>query len=294
MLPSTIVNPAQLLSLYGLKWNPFASGVPVDGLYCSPRIDALGRRSELYLREGGFALLTGAPGQGKSAALRIIDDRLSRMRDVVVRSVEHPQSAVSDFYRELGDLFGVALTPRNRWGGFKAIREKWQAHVEATLIRPVLVIDEGQEMPVHVLNELRLLSSRDYDSRTLLFVILAGDARLRDKLKTEDLLPLKSRVRTHVELEAATPSELSDCLQHMIAAAGNAQLMTAAVITALTEHAAGNYRTLTTMAHELLLAAAERDARQIDDKLFFEIFALPDPQPRTTHHAPVHNRAKRR
>ena len=75
-------------------------------------------------------MITGAPGQGKSWALRILDARLSRMRDVVVRSIEHPQSGVSDFYRELGDLFGVALTPRNRWGGFKAIREKWQAHVD--------------------------------------------------------------------------------------------------------------------------------------------------------------------
>lgn len=285
MKPSTTHSTtiqAQLLSLYGLKWNPFASGVPVEGLYCSPRIDAFGRRSEMYLREGGFAMLTGAPGLGKSWALRIIDDRLSRMRDVVVRSIEHPQSGVSDFYRELGDLFGVSLTPRNRWGGFKAIREKWQAHVDATLIRPVVIIDEAQEMPAPVLNEMRLLSSRDYDSRTLLFVILAGDARLREMLKTDDLLPLKRRIRTHVELDAATPTELSDLLRHVIASAGNAQLMTPAVITALSEHAAGNCGTLTSMAHELLLAAAERDARQIDEKLFFEIFALPEQQ--TTSH----------
>jgi general secretion pathway protein A len=278
MKAPTVTTSAQLLSLYGLKWNPFASGVPVDGLYASPRIDAFARRAEMYLRDGGFAMLTGVPGHGKSSALRILDDRLSRLRDVVVRSIEHPQSGVSDFYRELGDLFGVSLTPRNRWGAFKTIREKWQAHVEATLIRPVLVIDEAQEMTPAVLNEIRLLSSRDYDSRTLLFVVLAGDARLCDKLKCEDLLPLKSRIRTHVQLEAATPSELSDLLRHVVAAAGNAQLMTPAVFTALAEHAAGNARTLTTMAHELLVAAAERDARQIDEKLFFEIFALPQDQ----------------
>ena len=275
---TTATTPAHLLSLYGLKWNPFAPGVPIEGLYCSPRIDAFGRRSEMYLRDGGFAMITGAPGQGKSWALRILDARLSRMRDVVVRSIEHPQSGVSDFYRELGDLFGVALTPRNRWGGFKAIREKWQAHVEATLIRPVLIIDEAQEMHEIVLNEMRLLSSRDYDSRTLLYVILAGDARLREKLKSESLLPLLSRIRTHVELEPASPTELTEVLRHLVAAAGNAQLMTPAVVTALAEHAAGNYRALTAMANELLVAAAERDARQIDEKLFFEIFALPQEQ----------------
>jgi general secretion pathway protein A len=276
--PSNTTTSAHLLSLYGLKWNPFGSGVPVEGLHCSPRIDAFARRSEMYLREGGFAMLTGAPGLGKSGALRIVDDRLSRLRDVVVRSIEHPQSRVSDFYRELGDLFGVPLTPHNRWAGFKAIREKWQAHVDTTLIRPVIIIDEAQEMLPTVLNELRTLSSRDYDSRTLLFVILAGDRRLLEKLKADDLLPLKSRIRTHVELDVATPSELSELLRHVIAAAGNAQLITLQVIKALSEHAAGNCRTLMAMANELLLAAAERDARQIDETLFFEIFALPQEQ----------------
>lgn len=272
-------NASTLLSLYGLKWNPFAPGVPVEGLYCSSVLEAFCRRTEAYLREGGFAMLTGAPGRGKSWALRIVDHRLSRMRDVVVRSIEHPQSGVSDFYRELGDLFGATLTPRNRWGGFKAIREKWQTHVDATLIRPVLIVDEAQEMPAVVLNEIRLLSSRNYDSSTLLFVILAGDRRLRDKLREDVLLPLDSRMRTVVELDAASPTELAEVLRHILSAAGNAQLMTPAVITALAEHAGGNYRTLTNMANELLHAAAERDERQIDEKLFFDVFSFPQESP---------------
>jgi general secretion pathway protein A len=272
-------HPSTLLSLYGLKWNPFLPGLPVEGLLVSPRIDALGRRAETYVREGGFALITGAPGVGKSAAMRVLDQRLSRMRDVLVRPIEHPQSGVSDFYRELGDLFGVSLTPRNRWGGFKAIREKWHAHAEATLVRPVLTIDEAQEVPTAVLSELRLLTSRDYDSRSLLFVILAGDSRLTERLKSEDLLPLKSRIRAHIEIEPVTPGELADCLRHVLATAGNAQLMTPEVITTLAEHAGGNHRTLAQMGAELLSAAAEREARQIDEKLFFEIFALPQQAP---------------
>jgi len=272
-------NSATLLSLYGLKWNPFLPGLPVEGVRVTGRIDAFGRRAETYVREGGFAMITGAPGVGKSTALRVLDHRLSRMRDVLVRPIEHPQSGVSDFYRELGDLFGVNLSAHNRWGGFKAIREKWQAHVDATLIRPVLTIDEAQEMPTGALCELRLLTSRDYDSRSLLFVILAGDARLKERLKAEDLLPLKSRIRAHVEIEPETPAELADCLRYVMATAGNAQLMTPAVVTTLAEHAGGNYRTLAQMAGELLSAAAQSDARQIDEKLFFEVFALPQESP---------------
>jgi type II secretory pathway predicted ATPase ExeA len=220
-------------------------------------------------------MLSGAPGTGKSIGLRVTDDRLSRMRDVLVRPIQHPSSGASDFYRELGDLFGINLSPRNRWSGFKAIREAWQAHIDATLIRPVLVVDEAQDMQTPVLSELRLLTSRDYDSKTLLFVILAGDARLKERLKTEELLPLKRRIRAQLELEPATPGELAECLRHITAQAGNAKLMTDGVITALAEHAAGNYGTLTQMAGELLVCAAERDMRQIDEKLFFEVFALP-------------------
>ena len=275
MKTAPVINSATLLSLYGLKWHPFAPGLPVEGLHCAPRIDSFVRRCEGYLREGGFSMITALPGAGKSSALRIIDERLSRMRDVVVRPMTHPQSGLADFYRELGDLFGVTLSAHNRWGGFKAIREKWRAHADTTLVRPVLVIDEAQEMQPVVLNELRLLTSRDYDSRTLLFVILVGDDRLVAKLQSEDMLPLKSRIRTHLRLELATPSELADCMRHVLDAAGNAQLLTPTLVTTLCEHAGGSFRTMMQMGYDLLALAAERDARQIDDKLFFELFALP-------------------
>jgi len=74
--------------------------------------------------------------------------------------LSRPQSHVADFYRELGDLFGVTLSPHNRWAGSKVLRERWRRHTESPLVRPVLVIDEAQEMYPATLNELRFLASR--------------------------------------------------------------------------------------------------------------------------------------
>jgi hypothetical protein len=91
------------------KWNPFSPEFPTEALVVSPRLDHFGWRLEHLVREGGFALVTGDPG--KSAALRLIAARLAALRDVVVGVIEHPQSGVSDFYRELGHLFGVSLAP---------------------------------------------------------------------------------------------------------------------------------------------------------------------------------------
>jgi type II secretory pathway predicted ATPase ExeA len=219
-------------------------------------------------------MVNGEPGTGKSAALRILTDRLGALRDVCVGVLTRPQASVADFYREMGHLFNVALSPHNRWNGAKALREKWQAHIEASLYRPVLIVDESQEMNTAVLCELRLLSSTDLDSRSILSVVLAGDSRLTDRLHHPDLLPLASRIRTRLRTESATPQQLHDCLTHLLEKAGNLRLMTPGVQTALCEHAAGNLRLLMNMANELLVEAVHREVDQIEEKLFFETFDM--------------------
>ena len=267
----------KLLALYGLKWNPFTPELPSEAIYAPPRIENFCWRIEhAQIREGGFAMIHGDPGTGKSVALRLLADRLARLPDVTVGAINHPQSSLVDFYRELGDIFAVPLKPHNRWGGFKSLRELWFAHLETTRRRPVLLVDEAQEMAPATLSELRLLSSARFDSQALLCVVLAGDARLIEKLRREELIPLGSRIRTRLATEQASRDELQACLAHLLAGAGNASLMTSALQQTLCDHAAGNYRILTTLAAELLAAAVQRNLPQLDEKLYLEVFAQPE------------------
>ena len=150
----------KLLSLYGLKYNPFAQDVPMETLLSTAKIDSfLWRLENAQVREGGFALVSGDPGTGKSTVMRLVADRLRRLGELTVGELEHPQSNVADFYRELGDMFDVQLRPHNRWAGFRTLRERWQTHIDATLLRPVLWVDEAQQMSAAVMTELRVLSS---------------------------------------------------------------------------------------------------------------------------------------
>ena len=151
----------KLLGLYGLKFNPFSPQVPASALLTLPKIESFCWRIEQQIGEGGFALAVGDPGVGKSAALRILCERLSSMRDLSVGLLTRPQAYLADFYRELGDLFAVPLSPHNRWNSSKVLREKWLAHIEASVDRPVLLIDEAQEVSSAVFSELRQLSSAD-------------------------------------------------------------------------------------------------------------------------------------
>jgi len=108
------MNVKKLLSLWGLKWNPFSPELPSDGLLVTAKIEHFAWRLEQLVQEGGFALISGESGTGKSVALRIVAERLAALRDVVVGVLERPQSKTADFYRELGEVFSVKLSSLNQ------------------------------------------------------------------------------------------------------------------------------------------------------------------------------------
>jgi hypothetical protein len=69
-----------------------------------------------------------------------------------------------------------------------------------------------------------------------------------------------------------------ECLAHLLKAAGNPKLMSPGLAQTLCEHAAGNLRLLMNMAGDLLAAACRQELDRLDEKLYFEVFAI-DPKP---------------
>jgi general secretion pathway protein A len=84
----------KLLALYGLKWSPFSPEVPAEALYVSRQIESFCWRVENLVSDGGFALVTGQPGLGKSVALRILAERLGAQQNVQVGILSRPQGRV--------------------------------------------------------------------------------------------------------------------------------------------------------------------------------------------------------
>ena len=267
------MNDKNLLALYGLKWNPFLPDIPAEALWHPPYVDDFVFRLENLVMDGGFALISGEPGLGKSKLLQLVSNRLNQIEDVTVGVMERPQSSLADFYRELGALFEVNLRPSNRYGGFKALRERWSEHIKRTLFRPVLLIDEAQEMASFCMNELRLLGSAHFDSRCLLTTIICGDTRLPDRFRQSDLVSLGSRIRVRNVIEPYHRQEMTDYLEHSLDQAGATDLMSASLKEALVEHSGGNLRLLSNMAAELLAKAAQEELPQMDEKLFLSTFA---------------------
>ncbi len=262
----------RLLAAYGLKYNPFLPAVPDDDIWAPPGFDPFFFRLENIVLDGGFAMITGEPGLGKSKVLQLLASKLRLVGDVVVGVMERPQSSLADFYRELGDLFGITLSVSNRYGGFKALRSKWKAHISSTLFRPVLLIDEAQEMPSVCLNEIRLLGSVHFDSDCLLTTVLCGDNRLTERLRDSSLLPLGTRIRSRLLMSPLSRDELLALLEHLLDAAGSPNLMTEELKQTIVEHCAANPRILMQQGAELLDHAMRKELSVLDEKLFIDTF----------------------
>lgn len=119
---------------------------------------------------------------------------------------------------------------------------------------------------------MKILSSKDFDSKQLLLLVLGGDGRLTERLAEPDLVPLGNRVRARLRLEPATGKELRDCLEHLLREAGGEALLTPELMTVVAEHSMGNDRVMMNTLGELLYAALQREAKGLDEKLFFELF----------------------
>ena len=263
----------KLLALYGLKWNPFLPDVPIEGMWSPAGLEDFLHRIENLVMDGGFAMICGEPGLGKSKNLQLAAHRLEHLEDVVVGVMERPPSSLGDFYREMGDLFGVNLSPANRYGGFKALRQRWREHIQTTLFRPVLLVDEAQEVSPVCLNEIRLLGSAHFDSQCLLTTVLCGDQRLPERFRADNLVALGSRIRYRLFMEPHPPDALHDYLDVVLEKAGHATLMTPGLKQVLVEHACGNLRVLNNMAYEVLTAGADKELSQLNEKLFLELFS---------------------
>ena len=268
-----MINRKQIHALYGLKWNPFLPEIPPEALIKDETTSRFCWRVEQVVMDGGFALVTGEPGTGKSVTMRQLQSHLRDIPELTVRIITRPQSHIRDFYRELAELFDVPIRHSNRYGSFASLRAQWTSHIRASMFRPVILIDEAQEAHEDVLNELRLLASVDLDAKNILAVVLAGDARLLEKLRQSTLLPLESRIRIRHHLDKRPQAELAGILTEAITQAGSPTLLTEPLIKSLAEHSMGNLRAMMLMCNEMLAAAAERDIRQLDEALFFDVFA---------------------
>jgi general secretion pathway protein A len=273
---------------FGLKHAPFSIAPDPRYLFMSERHrEALAHLLYGIDGGGGFVLLTGEIGAGKTTICRCFLEQIPPHCNVAY--IFNPKLTVGDLLKTICHEFHIEV--RHEGIGPATIKD-YLDPLNAYLLSShaagqhnILIIDEAQNLTSHVLEQLRLLTNLETSERKLLQIILIGQPELRQMLARPELEQLAQRVIARFHLGALTQPETRQYIQHRMAVAGlkgPPPFSDAAIkrIHALTQ---GVPRRINLLCDRALLGAYAGGQGQVEravvDKAAAEVFEAPGVRP---------------
>ncbi len=179
-------------------------------------------------RREGFIAMTGEIGTGKTMLCRALLEAIDR--NTFTALVLNPFLSAEDLLKLVLQDFGVVSREQVKQGRLNAVsRQELIDGLYDFLLsllplhgNAVLIIDEAQNLPRSVLEQLRILSNLETDKEKLLQILLVGQLELQTLLRTPELRQLDQRISIRHELEPLTRQETGDYISHRLAVAGGA------------------------------------------------------------------------
>ncbi len=256
----------KLRSTFGLKRIPFSKDLEPDELFPTEAFTQALDRLRYLVDRRGIGAVFGAPGTGKSTLLRAFLGGLGKAAYSVCY-VSHSSCAVLDLFREIAR--GFAIEPRYRKADvIREVKERILKLSRGQKVQPVLVVDDAHLLPTHVLDDLRLLTSFDADSRDDLTVVLCGHPQLEANLRLAINEALSQRIVQRVRLRSLHPEEVDAYLRFRLELAGrSAKLFLPEASEAIARAARGIPRLIDRLAEHALLLALRGKRTEIDTEL---------------------------
>jgi len=244
-------------SRFGFHAAPFSREFAINRRFELPFLQeaANGLHEAVLLRES--AALIAPAGSGKTVVLRALRAALPEAR-FRVRYVKVTNLSRRDMCREIAHAMEVR--PAGHLPALvRALQERMQA-VESDGLRPVLLLDEGQDMRPETLGLLKIITNFDMDSKLVASVILAGQPPLRRTLQHPELEDVARRMVHFATLRLLSREETSTYVEHRCAIAGNVTPpFDAQALDAIYEISRGNFRAIDRLARKSLEIAAAKD-----------------------------------
>ena len=224
--PADVTAPyplAMYADFFGLKHEPFSIAPDPRYLFLSERHrEALAHLLYGLKAGGGFVVLTGEIGTGKTTVCRCCLEQVPRRCNVAY--VFNPKLTVLELLGVITEEFGITVSHP---AGVSPSVKDYLDPLNAYLLRThavgqnnVLIIDEAQNLSTDVLEQLRLLTNLETVSRKLLQIVLIGQPELRDMLARPQLEQLSQRVIARYHLGALTEQETVHYIRHRLAVSG--------------------------------------------------------------------------
>ncbi|WP_219133214.1 AAA family ATPase [Janthinobacterium sp. UMAB-60] len=206
---------------FQLKQSPFSIAPDPRYLFMSERHrEALAHLLYGVGSGGGFVLLTGEIGAGKTTVCRCFMEQIPD--NCQLAYIFNPKLSVEELLLSICEEFRIAVAPGV--ASVKGYVDAINAHLLASHAQGknnVLIIDEAQNLSAAVLEQLRLLTNLETSERKLLQIILIGQPELRAMLARPELEQLAQRVIARYHLGSLTADETASYIRHRLAVAGS-------------------------------------------------------------------------
>jgi len=214
------LRPSVLLynDYFGFKAAPFSIAPNPRFLYLTERHrEALAHLLYGIRSDGGFVLLTGEVGTGKTTVCRSLLQQLPDHVDTAF--VLNPRLTVNELLAVICDDLGIGYETDS----LKKLLDSLNAYLldaHAKDRKTVLIIDEAQNLSRDVLEQLRLLTNLETNEQKLLQIILLGQPELLEILASQDLRQLAQRITARFHLTALSRDEVAKYIAHRLEVAG--------------------------------------------------------------------------
>lgn len=255
---------------FGLRESPFSISVNPRYLYMSPRHrDALAHLLYGVGSGGGFILLTGEVGTGKTTINRALLEQLPDNTDLAI--VLNPALSAVELLASVCDEFDIDY-PRGS-ESLKLLTDALHRFLldnHAAGRQSVLMIDEAQHLDFDVLEQIRLLTNLETDDEKLLRIILIGQPELTEKLARPELRQLNQRITARYDLQPLNGAETAAYIRHRLQVAGfnnKTALFSPSVVREIHRRSRGIPRLINLLCDRILLGAYGRQQRRISRAL---------------------------
>ena len=254
-------------SYFGLAEAPFSIAPAPRYLYMSQRHqEALAHLLYGVNGGGGFVLLTGEVGAGKTTVCRCLLEQIPEACDVAY--IFNPKLTVEELLATLCVEFGIACPPDN--SSIKVFVDCINAYLLDAHARgrhTVLIIDEAQNLSPEVLEQMRLLTNLETSERKLLQIILIGQPELAAMLARPELKQLAQRIVARYHLGPLTRPEVAAYVQHRLEVAGTQKALFPAALTRRLHRVSGGVpRIINVLCDRALLGAYVQGREKVDHK----------------------------
>jgi general secretion pathway protein A len=205
-------------AFYGFTEKPFKLTPDPKYLYLSPRHTEAFAHLEFGRRErGGFSVITGEVGTGKTTLARYFLSRLESKTATAV--VLYPALTAAELLRSILEDLHIPVTGTTLKDHVDALHKfLLSAHGDGRDV--VLLIDEAQDLSAEVLEQIRLISNLETDTDKLIHIVLMGQSELHDMLERHELRQLAQRVTARYHLTPLSREEVSEYVRHRLVVAG--------------------------------------------------------------------------